>query len=1024
MYFTREDYLKIEEWLKQNAIKDTEFKDAELPVKEQDTITLVQDGKNVKVSLKDFIDQLFNLGVSDFLNITDKYKQRNITIEQAISLIPSRARKKGQVITFLNSDSKWVLYQFKGELNQWNIVDLWDNIFDINKYIINSIIPDEEDLTMSLPDSNGNSYISLKDREYNPQEFSGKGRIILRKNIAEEYSAEFGKVKKNILVQDMINQPNTIYEIRYDFDLNGQEITIPEGCVLQFEGGSLSNGSINGNNTYINSKLYKIFYNINFKGNYNNIFQIKWFVKNTSKDINNLIDSSNEIQQAFNCGITEIFFTNAIYYIPKTIIINNNVNIYGDMVYNLIIHEERLQEIKAGIYTDKGNTIFKYIDNLNYEKSLNIQGLNIISNYNKINLDSYDKNIPIIDLNLNSIWNLNINLNINEINNSKRVGVGLNITTSTYISFININGNLDNLYNNIKINTISDGWINDITHNGNCAGVKGIIINGKSNILRLNGKYQTRGYYNIPNNNESFIDINKCTTIINTLIWDLGIGNKYAGYTSQYAIDGNNTEVICNYPPLIPFIKNYNGVLNRNYNNLDNINDSCITDYAFKENVSINIKLKNNENVLDFTYKDLYKFFDTNSISEKDCFFITCNSIINQDDLNNINLEITIKDNNKNTLAINGNFFYLYSPKVSTTWINSFKEVDILIQSINGTTLLERNNIYLEQNSNDYNYQRFIYSFVYLSSYSEYTIKLKYKKLKSIDKKITIGNIGINGYKKIDSIVNGGTIDGIVKFNNALITKDRKKIIPFNRNSGSIGFYSEQDLYLGTVSIKKSLTDILFIYGTITIMQPSEKQLEEYSISDVLIMVNVTENSINCYGESNLSEPIELYYIKDENDINNNTIDIFFKFYFYSYIVNINFTSIYSRYTNIIFNKIHTDNYIKEGNKIICGNLSNVISSNNLPIKPASGKYVFFKDLKCAATYVNRHLGWRTFDGVKINAKRTGIFSEKPTTNEGIFIGFAYFCTDKQTTEGQANGIMIYHKGNNVWVDALGRIVS
>ena len=88
MYFTREDYLKIEEWLKQNAIKDTEFKDAELPVKEQDTITLVQEGKNVKVSLKDFIDQLFNLGVSDFLNITDKYKQRNI-IEFIIYLLIS-----------------------------------------------------------------------------------------------------------------------------------------------------------------------------------------------------------------------------------------------------------------------------------------------------------------------------------------------------------------------------------------------------------------------------------------------------------------------------------------------------------------------------------------------------------------------------------------------------------------------------------------------------------------------------------------------------------------------------------------------------------------------------------------------------------------------------------------------------------------------------------------------------------------------------------------------------------------------
>ncbi len=56
---------------------------------------------------------------------------------------------------------------------------------------------------------------------------------------------------KNVLTQSMINQPNTIYHIQYDYDLNGQSITVPEGCVLQFEGGSLSNGTIVGQTTEI-----------------------------------------------------------------------------------------------------------------------------------------------------------------------------------------------------------------------------------------------------------------------------------------------------------------------------------------------------------------------------------------------------------------------------------------------------------------------------------------------------------------------------------------------------------------------------------------------------------------------------------------------------------------------------------------------------------------------------------------------------------------------------------------------------
>lgn len=62
-------------------------------------------------------------------------------------------------------------------------------------------------------------------------------------------------------------------------------------------------------------------------------------------------------------------------------------------------------------------------------------------------------------------------------------------------------------------------------------------------------------------------------------------------------------------------------------------------------------------------------------------------------------------------------------------------------------------------------------------------------------------------------------------------------------------------------------------------------------------------------------------------------------------------------------------------------------------------------------------------DGTSYDVKTSGVFSDKPDANK-IYIGFAYFCTDKQTTEGSTNGIMIYHKGNNVWVDALGRVIS
>ena len=45
-----------------------------------------------------------------------------------------------------------------------------------------------------------------------------------------------------VLTQEMISEPNQIYIIQYDYDLRGDSITIPNNCVLNFRGGSLSNG--------------------------------------------------------------------------------------------------------------------------------------------------------------------------------------------------------------------------------------------------------------------------------------------------------------------------------------------------------------------------------------------------------------------------------------------------------------------------------------------------------------------------------------------------------------------------------------------------------------------------------------------------------------------------------------------------------------------------------------------------------------------------------------------------------------
>lgn len=47
-------------------------------------------------------------------------------------------------------------------------------------------------------------------------------------------------------LQNKFNKPNTIYKVTKDLDLNHRVLTIPEGCTLQFDGGSISNGYIEG----------------------------------------------------------------------------------------------------------------------------------------------------------------------------------------------------------------------------------------------------------------------------------------------------------------------------------------------------------------------------------------------------------------------------------------------------------------------------------------------------------------------------------------------------------------------------------------------------------------------------------------------------------------------------------------------------------------------------------------------------------------------------------------------------------
>lgn len=138
MFFTREDILKIQQALFKVSVKDSELPNAE-PVTPKDIISIVQNGKNKKIKIVDFLEQI-SLGDKDIINISNKYDEHYISLSEAINLVPELQRKEGLFITFQDVNDNWQFYQFRGTLEEFSEEDKWFNL-DFEKYLKETLIP-------------------------------------------------------------------------------------------------------------------------------------------------------------------------------------------------------------------------------------------------------------------------------------------------------------------------------------------------------------------------------------------------------------------------------------------------------------------------------------------------------------------------------------------------------------------------------------------------------------------------------------------------------------------------------------------------------------------------------------------------------------------------------------------------------------------------------------------------------------------------------------------------------------------
>lgn len=182
---------------------------------------------------------------------------------------------------------------------------------------------------------------SLYSPSYSISENSSK-KVYLAENLQ---NVGTGNGRVNVLQQSMLSQKNVIYVIQFDYDLRGTSITIPEGSILEFDGGSLHNGSLKGG-FHINDCWYQIFDNIKFTLNesflYADFIRPEWFGAkgdyNYSKKsgTNDAPAINAAVKAALLLGVHKVKFASKTYYVKETISINS-----GDIVLEGVYGELR-----------------------------------------------------------------------------------------------------------------------------------------------------------------------------------------------------------------------------------------------------------------------------------------------------------------------------------------------------------------------------------------------------------------------------------------------------------------------------------------------------------------------------------------------------------------------------------------------------------------------------------------------------------------------------------------------------------
>jgi hypothetical protein len=326
----------------------------------------------------------------------------------------------------------------------------------------------------------------------------------------------------NCLTQDMINEANTIYIIRYDYTLK-EDITIPANCVLEFDGGSISGAyNVTGNNTSIEARLVKIFgTDVTLGGSWDiNECYVDWFYGSLADNISQAAQISSIIN----------FTPNKEYYLNNSLIVSiSNITLKGN---NAILSSSSSADYILKIYANNITV-----------QDLEINGKAVFSDYSKVDdgnfggilagqlYDNLYKNIKIVNCHVHHCNTFGIvvtseNSAVSECNvhdigyylNAHAFGIAINAASRYYkgkvksanACYVNNNA-IYRCFNGIMVSQslgtmVKNNNINDLAYIGICSELN-------SNITIISNLVQ--------NSADNGIDVQECDSVVisnNTII--------------------------------------------------------------------------------------------------------------------------------------------------------------------------------------------------------------------------------------------------------------------------------------------------------------------------------------------------------------------------------------------------------------------------------------------------------------------------------------------------------------------------